>query len=124
MNKYITSIIFIILPGACKLRWGFLSILFLAFQIQGHAQISKGGEVQEWMDLYVPCADDVMPYRLMEPMGFEASNRYPVIVSLHGGGGRGRDNRKQLKIWNEQLADSQRRTDYPCYVLALSLIHI
>ena len=111
MNKYITSIIFIILLGRCKLRWGFLSILFLAFQIQGHAQISKGGEVQEWMDLYVPYADDVMPYRLMEPMGFDVRKRYPVIVSLHGGGGSGKDNRKQLKVWNNQLAESQRRAD-------------
>ncbi len=124
MNKYITSIIFIILPGACKLRWGFLSILFLAFQIQGHAQISKGGEVQEWMDLYVPYADDVMPYRLMEPMGFDVRKHYPVIVSLHGGGGSGKDNRKQLKVWNNQLAESQRRADYPCYVLAPQADHL
>jgi predicted peptidase len=37
---------------------------------------------------------------------------------LHGGGGRGTDNRKQLRVWNKLLAEKQRRTEYPCYVLA------
>ena len=59
-----------------------------------------------------------MSYRLMKPKGNETSKRYPVIVSLHGGGGRGTDNRKQLKPWNEHLADEQNRRDYPGYVLA------
>jgi predicted peptidase len=43
---------------------------------------------------------------------------YPVIVSLHGGGGRGTDNLKQLRIWNYVLAEQQRRTDYPACILA------
>ena len=34
------------------------------------------------------------------------------------GGGRGTDNRKQLRGWNRLLAQEQRRSDYPCYVLA------
>ncbi|MCP4610218.1 MAG: alpha/beta hydrolase fold domain-containing protein [Planctomycetes bacterium] len=71
-----------------------------------------------WVDLYEPHADDEMPYRLMKPMHFDSNKRYPVIVSLHGGGGRGTDNRKQLRGWNKLLAEEQRRSDYPCYVLA------
>ncbi len=85
-------------------------------------QQSKGqadGKVSvNWVDLYEPHVDDEMPYRLMEPMGFDSSKRYPVIISLHGGGGRGTDNRKQLRGWNKLLAEEQRRSDYPCYVLA------
>ena len=83
-----------------------------------------GGEVadatvsEDWVDLYEPHADDEMPYRLMKPLRFDSNKRYPVIVSLHGAGGRGTDNRKQLKGWNRLLAEEQRRTDYPCYVLA------
>lgn len=71
-----------------------------------------------WVNLYEPHSDGPMPYRLMEPAGYDASNEYPVIVSLHGGGGRGTDNAKQLRPWNAQLADPQRRMDFPCYVLA------
>jgi predicted peptidase len=71
-----------------------------------------------WIKLYEPNTHNKMPYRLMKPISFDKSKRYPVIVSLHGGGGRGTDNRKQLKDWNKLLADKIRRTDYPCYVLA------
>ncbi len=73
---------------------------------------------EDWVDLYEPHVDGEMSYRLMKPMGFDSSKRYPVIVSLHGGGGRGADNRKQLRDWNKILADKQRRSDHPCYVLA------
>lgn len=77
------------------------------------------GKVSEnWIDLYEPHVDGEMSYRLMKPMSFDSNKRYPVIVSLHGAGGRGADNRKQLRDWNKLLAQEQRRSDYPCYVLA------
>lgn len=75
-------------------------------------------EPASWVDLYKGHVVDKLPYRLMKPTGFDAAKRYPVIVSLHGAGGKGTDNRKQLKQWNQQLAGEQIRKDYPCYVLA------
>ena len=72
----------------------------------------------EWVELFEPHVFNEMPYRLLKPIDFDSDKRYPVIVSLHGGGGRGTDNRKQLRAWNRLLADEQRRTDYPSYVLA------
>ena len=33
----------------------------------------------------------------MKPIDFDKSNRYPLIVSLHGGGGKGTDNRKATR---------------------------
>ncbi|MCP4512367.1 MAG: hypothetical protein GY826_38885 [Fuerstiella sp.] len=59
-----------------------------------------------------------MPCRVMKPLDYNANNSYPVIVSLHGAGGRGTNNGKQLKDWNRQLAEPQRRKDFPCYVVA------
>ncbi len=85
---------------------------------QGAAELADGKVSANWVDLYEPHADDEMPYRLMKPIRFDPSKLYPVIVSLHGAGGRGTDNRKQLKGWNQRLAEEQRRSDYPCYVLA------
>jgi len=79
---------------------------------------------RSWMDLYEPHADEEMPYRLMNPLDYDSSKRYPVIVSLHGGGGTGSDNLKQLKVWNQHLADEQRRQDFPCYVLAPQADHL
>lgn len=68
--------------------------------------------------LYEPQVFDGLPVRIMKPHGFDATKRYPVIVSLHGAGGRGTNNGKQLKDWNRQLAEPKRRQDFPCYVVA------
>lgn len=74
---------------------------------------------QEHLDsLYEPQACEGMPCRVMKPMGFDVKQSYPVIVSLHGAGGRGTGNNKQLKDWNRQLAEEHRRKEFPCYVVA------
>jgi predicted peptidase len=60
-----------------------------------------------------------MPYRLFRP---QASGKLPLVVYLHGSGGQGDDNEKQLglgnifgtRVW--LLPANQRR--FPCYVLA------
>lgn len=93
-------------------------ILFAGMALSLFAQSEEDSSQNSWMDLYEPQDDAIMVHRLMKPMGFDPSKRYPVIVSLHGGGGRGTDNAKQLKIWNQQLADEEVRRKYPCYVLA------
>jgi len=54
----------------------------------------------------------------MKPINFDSNKQYPVIVSLHGGGGRGTDNRKQLRDWNKLLAEKKRRTEFPCHGVA------
>ena len=92
-----------------------LAILLLAVTAIGSAQEKTS---QDWVKLYEPHVHKEMPYRLMKTMRFDSNKRYPVIVSLHGGGGRGTDNRKQLRGWNKLLVEEQRRSDYPCYVLA------
>jgi predicted peptidase len=60
-----------------------------------------------------------MPYRLFRPA---VSQRVPLVVYLHGSGGQGTDNEKQLKLGNVfgtrvwLQPENQRRS--PCYVLA------
>ena len=99
-------------------RWVTLLVLLVAFQAQLDAQGTQSNASAEWVGLYEPHADEEMPYRLMRPNGFDPRKLYPVIVSLHGGGGRGTDNRRQLRIWNRLLAEDRWRTAYPSYVLA------
>jgi len=82
------------------------------------AQVQEDSSGAAWIDSYEPHADEEMPYRLMRPIAFDDSNLYPVIVSLHGGAGRGTDNRRQLRVWTRHLADEARRKQYPSYVLA------
>lgn len=63
-------------------------------------------------------SDWVMPYRLFRPQA--AAGKLPLVVYLHGSGGLGNDNEKQLglgnifgtRVW--LLPDNQR--SFPCYV--------
>ena len=63
-----------------------------------------------------------MPYRLFTPARLEPGRRYPLVVFLHGAGGSGTDNAKQLQganifgalVWT--LPENQAR--YPAFVLA------
>ena len=60
-----------------------------------------------------------MPYRLFRP---QAAGKLPLVVYLHGSGGQGDDNLKQLglgnifgtRVW--LLPENQNR--FPCYILA------
>jgi predicted peptidase len=64
-------------------------------------------------------SDWVMPYRLFHP---ETTRKVPLVVYLHGSGGLGDDNLKQLSFGNRfgtrvwLLPENQKR--FPCYVLA------
>lgn len=89
------------------------SLVFIGLAFTGSLEAA-----QNWQTLYEPQIFEEMPCRVMKPLSFDAAKTYPVIVSLHGAGGKGTNNQKQLKDWNKQLANQQRRTDFPCYVVA------
>ncbi|HEY2392130.1 MAG TPA: alpha/beta hydrolase-fold protein [Candidatus Angelobacter sp.] len=63
-------------------------------------------------------SDWVMPYRLFRP---QATGKLPLVVYLHGSGGLGDDNEKQLQFGNVfgtrvwLLPENQKR--FPCYVV-------
>jgi len=42
-----------------------------------------------------------LPYRLYVPLGYDANRKYPLLLWLHGGEGRGSDNVKQLNGGNQ-----------------------
>ncbi len=103
-----------------RIRSRFVTGIAVVLLVFGAVQLGMAQTrvAADWRSLYEPDVHDGMPYRLMKPIDFDERGRYPLIVSLHGGGGKGTDNRKQLKDWNGQLAEEQRRTNFPCYVLA------
>jgi len=63
-------------------------------------------------------SDWVMPYRLFRP---KATGKLPLIVYLHGSGGLGDDNLKQLGLGNifgtRVWLLPQNQKNFPCYVL-------
>lgn len=88
---------------------------FLALITSGSELCAQGGQ---WSELYEPQVYRGLPVRVMKPLEFDSSKSYPVILSLHGAGGKGNDNNKQLKDWNKQLAEESIRGKFPCYVVA------
>lgn len=72
--------------------------------------------------VYKNSSGEIMPYRLFTPDGAVAAQEYPLVVFLHGAGGSGTDNAKQLQdanifgglVW--ALPENQKR--HPCFVVA------
>ena len=69
------------------------------------------------IDLYEARTYKSMPYRILKPLNIEPGRRYPLIVSLHGSGGIGDDNRSNLRFWNGVMAQKQWREKYPAIVI-------
>src|SRR6201998_1275647 len=47
-------------------------------------------------NVYVDKEGHRLPYRLYVPLGYDSNRKYPLLLWLHGGRGRGSDNGKQL----------------------------
>jgi predicted peptidase len=61
---------------------------------------------------------DTIFYRLLSPANFNAKNKYPLIVFLHGSGERGNDASDiLLKHPGAFFANDSNRSKYPCFVL-------
>lgn len=63
-------------------------------------------------------SDWVMPYRLFQP---KASGKLPLVLFLHGSGGLGDDNQKQMGLGNifgtRVWALPENQKSFPCYVV-------
>jgi predicted peptidase len=59
-----------------------------------------------------------LPYRLLEPKGYDSKKKYPLVLFLHGAGERGEDNAIQLVHGMNDFAQDENREKYPCFVVA------
>lgn len=59
----------------------------------------------------------VLPYRILNPWGYDSSKTYPVVIFLHGFFENGNDNTSQLKIGSRFFLDKQNRIDFPAIVI-------
>lgn len=61
-----------------------------------------------------------LSYRLMIPLNYEANatEKYPLVLFLHGAGERGDDNHKQLIHGTGEFAKLENRKKHPCFVVA------
>ncbi|MDQ5870925.1 MAG: prolyl oligopeptidase family serine peptidase [Acidobacteriota bacterium] len=63
---------------------------------------------------------DGAPYRLFVPGGYRGRSAYPLVLFLHGGAGRGRDNERHLRNGNGMLVEMfvGAQMQFPAFVLA------
>lgn len=66
---------------------------------------------------YITSKGDTLPYRILLPEGYDINKKYPLVLFLHGGGERGRDNEKQLTNGVKLFLDPANRKKYPCIVI-------
>jgi predicted peptidase len=60
-----------------------------------------------------------LAYRLFIPKGYQASRKYPVMLTLHGAGERGDNDTMQLKHdFNRMWADDSIQKNHPSFVVA------
>lgn len=72
--------------------------------------------------MFKSASGETMPFRLFIPSNYDAKKKYPIVLWLHGGGGRGTDNLKQIsggnisgtRLWVSPEAQQK----YPTFVLA------
>lgn len=60
---------------------------------------------------------DTLPYRILLPIDYDSSKKYPVVFFLHGAGERGRDNEKQLVHGSKLFLKEETRINYKAIVI-------
>jgi len=100
-------------------------ILTLLFSVACSAQ--KLSTVEEREKILLPRvfknqSGETLLYRVFIPRNYDAQKKYPLVLYLHGGGGRGNDNRKQFDGGNGYLIDfftgSETQARFPTFVVA------
>lgn len=71
---------------------------------------------------YREASGSSIPYRLSKPEKYDAKEKYPLVLFLHGAVGAGDNNRLQFNGGNEvpakALTSPRNREKFPCFILA------
>lgn len=61
--------------------------------------------------------ENTLPYQIMFPRDYDKSNKYPLVVFLHGAGERGTNNTSQMAFGPNTFGSYEARTNYPAIVI-------
>ena len=82
-----------------------------------HAIHAHGQDTSVYLKKLFIRDGDTLPYRILLPENYDASERYPLIIVLHGAGERGNDNVKQLTHGAKLFLQPSVRKKYPAIVV-------
>jgi predicted peptidase len=89
-----------------RMMWISERALVLAMLALLLASVALGGQltkddIEFRKKVYVNKKGERLPYRLFVPLGYDSNRKYPLLLWLHGGDGRGSDNVRQLNGGNQ-----------------------
>lgn len=71
---------------------------------------------------FLSSTGETLPYRLFIPQSYDERKKYPLVLWLHGGAGRGDDNLKQISggnaIGSQVWTSPKNQRKNPCFVVA------
>lgn len=76
------------------------TLLLILVPLAFGGQLTKD-DIEFRKKVYANKKGEQLPYRLYVPLGYDANRKYPLLLWLHGGDGRGSDNAKQLNGGNQ-----------------------
>lgn len=97
----------------------FLTVLLgFSMTLSAAEKSKKKKNKKDWHDVFEKKDFNGLPYRFIGPKDYDESQKYPLVIFLHGMGGKGDDNVKQLRAPIEVFADTATREKHPHFFLA------
>lgn len=59
----------------------------------------------------------VLPYRILYPLNYDKTKKYPLLLFLHGAGERGKDNEAQLTWGADLFITDESRKNFPAIII-------
>lgn len=91
-------------------------VVFLFTLVCGSYIVQAQDKSQFKKEIYVS-GTDTLPYRILLPINYNASKKYPLVYFLHGAGERGNDNEAQLTHGSSLFLQDSIRQNYPSIVV-------
>lgn len=88
---------------------GLLSLLF--------SLTLASGEMPQEARIWTSESGGTLPYRVYEPVGYNPAAEYPLVLCLHGAGGRGTNNLGLGVTARKILSDPQVQSRYPAFLV-------
>jgi predicted peptidase len=96
-----------------------------ALQVETTRRMQEGKDNAEEIaerfqaEQYVAASGDTILYRFLEPVNYDSSQHYPLVVCLHGRSGRGRRNVRNIGANRaaQVLSEPDIRNRYPAFLL-------
>ena len=95
-----------------KFRLSFIVILWVIVPLFATAQ-----HFPYFLKYWFVRNNDTLPYRLLLPANYTPMRQYPLVLLLHGSGGRGNNNNSQLNTFNNVFHNDKLMLKYPAFIL-------